>query len=418
MDNENIDTSMQAKPVVKLYRRISDTKKNITNFLANLSQTNLPFHINTALSQHLSNSQSSGYLDRLSLRQLNTIRHNRVASQSDLKASMWSLAFLCASEKGFEYISSLNQTHRVFTNLFDFICYFVDIAETHPRLTMRATCYYCLNLVSKSSTGANLIGKLGWHTFKTNRLKANENFLLLSSLANLDEDNYSTSSEFYGYDLSFDFFGAFYNLLRGKASTHMKQLKKYGSVTSMSKFELSFLNEANLINLLEMSDTVFLKQKTRGIYLESLCVPMRASLVSIEDEQVYSGGELYETDDWKMLNNGCGIQKCFYCYLLAKNWIQLDDTTNFCLPNSLENRARILSAIRQLILAVHPEVERLRLKIVNDLRRLHASEFNFCLMILVYERYLSGFKLKFQWRTFLQEMFLNVLPLQSRVSFS
>jgi hypothetical protein len=285
-------------------------------------------------------------------------------------------------------------------------------------LTMRATCYYCLNLLSKSSTGANLIGKLGWHTFKTNRLKANENFLLLSSLASLDENSYATGSEFYDYDLSLDFVVAFYNLVRGKASMLLKQLKKYGLVSSLSKFELSFLNEANLVNLLKMDDSAFLKQKTRGIYLESLCVPMRVGLIAIDDEKVNSSNGAIEKEDLNPINYGCGIQKCFYCYLLAKNWIQLDDSRNFCLPNSQENRAKILLAIENLVLAVHPELEKLRLKAVNELRRIEDFEFNFCVMLLVYERFLSRFKLKFHLRTFLQEMFINVLPIQSKISFS
>jgi hypothetical protein len=429
-----VNPAMQAKVLVRLYKRISDPKKeNITNFLANLSQTNLPFHVNMAISRHLTPGQSNPYLDRVLLRQLKVVRHNHVASTRDLKAAMWSLAFLCANERGFEYLADINKQHRVFANLFDFVCYLVSIAESHPRLTMRATGFYCLNLVSKSNTGANLVGKLGWHTFKTNRLKASEDFLFLSSLATdttttqtIDDfSSAAATSEFYNYDLSFDFFVAFYNLMRAKASLGLRELRKYGSAASLSKFELGFLSERNTVNLLTEPDSAFLKPTARGIYLESLCIPMRATLICIDG--MLSTSSLIKTDlavdDLKI---GCSIEKCFYCLLLAKHWIQLDENDNedsgddkATLAGGLETRAKILTALRLLFMTVHPDLEKLFLRrFTSELRKPHSAEFNFCLMILVYERYLSCLKIKFHWRKYLQEMFVNVLPIHTKISIT
>lgn len=164
-----------AETNVKLYRRINDPNRNITQFQASLAQIYLPFHINTALIRysHFINANLSfnEYFDEKTAKHLQLIKasvQDANINAMKLKSALWSICCLCICENGFKFVSKINEKYKIFVNLFEFVCYFVKLAEDHPNLSIRATCFLCSNLMSKSCTGANLLGKLGWHTFQSN----------------------------------------------------------------------------------------------------------------------------------------------------------------------------------------------------------------------------------------------------------
>jgi hypothetical protein len=379
---------------VKLYRKKYDKKKNLTNFLANLSQANLPFHINFAISKRLTKISpdfKSSYLDKILYKQLKIIKMNNIASEKELKACVWSVSQFCSNEYGLKYISDINQELKVYSNIFELVCTLVNMTEAHSSLSIRATCFYCLNLIAKSGTGANLVGKLGWHTFKTNRLKANETFLLFSSLINLDDVN----NEFYDnnneLDLSLDFYVTFYNYCRSLAvGMGLKAINTYSPDAKLANFELDFLQEKLNSNLLAKSDQELFRFSKIGHYLESICVPMRPSLLSVnnDDHASYQFNEdttqNYEHDFLLMHLNS--VQK-------------LDE----------KHCDFIIKCIDKLIPLFGNEKNKqlplIKLK-VNE-----PDAFNYSIYLKVNERYFFTFKIKHSVRKFLQSLFFDIISL-------
>ena len=83
-----------------------------------------------------------------------------------MKSALWSVCSMLNCENGFKFVAHLNEKHRLGRNIFEFVACLIKITEDHPILSVRATGYLCLNYLVKASTGANLVGKLGWNTFQ------------------------------------------------------------------------------------------------------------------------------------------------------------------------------------------------------------------------------------------------------------
>lgn len=136
---------------------------------------------------------------------------------------MWSISALCICENGFRYVSRVSVKYGVFANLFELACCYVRVAEEHERLSVRATSFLCANLMCKSSTGANLLGKLGWHTFQSNQFTPARAFHALVPSLSAEQQDLSVASTI---DLAVDV----YNLNRAKLANNgivLKTIRKY-----------------------------------------------------------------------------------------------------------------------------------------------------------------------------------------------
>lgn len=149
------------------------------------------------------------------------IKGERETSHAKLKSAIWSVSALCICENGFRFVSRVSQKYTIFANLFEFAACMVKLSEEHASLSIRATCFLCANLVCKSSTGANLYGKLGWHTFQSNLFTPTRAFqAMMSSLANEQQDVSVASS--------IDIAVLVYNLNRCKLNEmRLKSIHKY-----------------------------------------------------------------------------------------------------------------------------------------------------------------------------------------------
>lgn len=229
-NNNNAPQSLnQQQPSVKLYRRVNDSNRNFTLFQANLAHIFMPFHINTALVRYpefvANKLVLNEFLDEKTGEQLKLIksaaRGEQETSHRRLKSAMWSISSLCICEDGFRFISRVSQKYGIFRNVFEFVCCLVKLTEEHTSLSIRATCFLCANLVCKSSTGANLFGKLGWHTFQSSLFTPTRAFHgMLTSMAGEQQDITVASS----IDISI----VVYNLNRNKLDEFkLKSIHKY-----------------------------------------------------------------------------------------------------------------------------------------------------------------------------------------------
>ena len=156
-------------------------------------------------------------------------------SRARLKTALWSISSLCICENGFRTLSRVSQSHGVFGNLFELACCFVKLAEECAWLSIRATCFICSNLVCKSSTGANLWGKLGWHTFQSNLFTPTRAFHSTVASLSAEQQDLSVAS-------SIDIAVVIYNLNRAKLNRlglTMKSIQKY-YFYEFSDYELRF----------------------------------------------------------------------------------------------------------------------------------------------------------------------------------
>lgn len=411
---------------VQLYRRINDTNKNLTTFQANLARIYLPFHINTALIRHKQFLDEHFFLNNFIegkiVKQLRTIRQAAASSNSSnkqLKSALWSVSSLCISENGFEFVSRLSHKYSIFKNLFEFICAFIKIAEEHESLSVRATCFFCSNLISKSCTGANLIGKLGWHSFQPNRFTPARAFhsILLSV---------SSEQQLFTIDSSIDTAVVLYNLNRSKSNIQLQQIVRY-YYCDFSNTELKLLNEVNANDLANKPDHQFIKifsaNKIGGIYFENLAVPIRATLCGVkEDHQAYLNtleNEAQKPDSLpvdekllvEMLDSDCRQDGCFYCRLKHNGWlVELEKNELEKTDSSHTNRKLlVMEIIKNLIFMVN--FDKSKVKKLSSLKTKHPNEFSFCFYTMFTSRYLSSYKIKFHMRKHFQELFTNILSL-------
>lgn len=157
----------------------------------------------------------------------------RRVSATKLKSALWSVSALCICENGFRFISRVSQKYTIFKNIFEFVCCFLKLAEEHKSLSMRATCFLCSNLLNKSSTGANLLGKLGWHTFQSNLFTPTRAFQAIMTSLSGEQQDLTVAS-------SIDIAVVIYNLNRSKLpNISMKSIYKY-YFHEFTNYELRF----------------------------------------------------------------------------------------------------------------------------------------------------------------------------------
>jgi hypothetical protein len=185
--NKQKTKSTEVNRFIKLYRRINDVEKNNSIYSATKAHIHVPLHLNSAIIRFKKFKQNNYFLNNKFetriINQIELIKSNAMHSGTinlneceksknlmKLKAALWSICSLCNCEDGFEYLNILNERHdgTMFASLFEFITFIVKIAESYSVLSVRATGLCCLNYLSKTNTGANMIGKLGWQTFQPN----------------------------------------------------------------------------------------------------------------------------------------------------------------------------------------------------------------------------------------------------------
>lgn len=77
-----------------------------------------------------------------------------------LKASLWALAHISSTEFGLELIKET-----------DFLQIVVELASNCQLLSIRATCFYCLGLISTTEWGSSLLIEYNWISLRHNRLE-------------------------------------------------------------------------------------------------------------------------------------------------------------------------------------------------------------------------------------------------------
>ncbi len=404
----------------KLYRKInSPLNKNNRIYFSMHTQTYVPFHLNTAIIRYkkfldnnffLTEAYETMIVEQLRLIKLaahsisNDLEINKSSASSfsrkralkKLKASMWSIASLCICENGFKYLSVLNNRHNIFANLFDFTTFLIKLTEESPQLSIRGTGFCCLNLISKSCTGANLIGMLGWHTFQPNRASPAKAFYsILNSLSyqEYDMDVYS----------SIDTAVVLYNIKRSNASVSLKRIDKYYNC-EISNYEKEFLKKQELIDEMRKVDSDMIKNydvNKIGFYFENISIPIRTSLMAAEVNLMRNTVNNFEIDVYERDCSGC-----FYCYLKL-NVENLFPTRSESTGNEklVESKEEILKLIDQIIVPINIGKKMANL---NKLRKTNAHEFNWCLLNFIHRKYFSNLQLKFQLRKYLQELFIEL----------
>jgi hypothetical protein len=315
---------------------------------------------------------------------------------------------LCICENGFKYMSHLNKKNKgsLFQNVFEFTTWFIKISEDHPCLSLRSTCFYCMNLISKSCTGANLLGKFGWHTFQPNRLTQPKS--LYSTLCSMSLDNNPYD---FGVYSSFNSAIILYNLNRAKANFSLKEanfsikqtkfslkeVKRYFDC-DLSAVEKEFLSEKMRTDYWSKKDEEFIKvveSNKIGYLFESICVPIRTSLMA---------AEMCSTDRSQIVDSfnsnavsfkeNCSSDACFYCKSISSG------------PTESNLNGQIQSEIVNLINQLTPMINLdKKLSSLTRLKHSNPKEFSLCLHNYIFIHFLSKLKIKFYLRNFIQELF-------------
>ncbi len=348
-------------------------------YSATKAQVYTPFHLNSALIRFDKFKDNNYFLnqsfeDRI-VEQIRLIQSRaceplfKPIDIKQLKAALWSICSMCNCEEGFKYLQLLNDKYKLFSNILQFVVYVIKIAEDYPVLSMRGSSFFCLNYLCKTNTGANLMGKLGWHTFQPNRgMETKAFYSILSSFTNEQLD----LKYFYS---SLDTAVMLYNLNRGKTRSMLKQIKMPESPNRLSTEEKEFLNKQAKVDILnrdymgELNEEAYLLRV--GFFHENLAIPIRASLLSVEV-------------DFKLSEVTCCSE--------------LTDTI----------QAEIIGYIMQLTPLFNIEKTKLAL---SRLKQQHPQKFDACLHGLVTRNVLSTRKIKFHFRKLIQELFLDMTPL-------
>ena len=391
---------------VKLYRKINHPNRSNHNCQDVISELYLPFHINTSLmkldktlqilvSSEKFNQKISKYFSILkeSICSINEKIPSSRKQIKNLKAALWALSSMCICENGFQFISNMNKTFKIFKNLFEFIKVIIKITEEHSSLSVRASGYYCLNLISKSCTGANLIGQLGWHTFQPNIITPAKAFYsILNSLSNEQQEISIYSSIETALQL--------FNINRSKPNVVLKEIKKY-FYCNLTNYEKEFLNQAIKFEVFEKSDDYFIKLYELdkiGYYFENISVPIRTSLLSVEGESTKSIKSKFESIQF---DESCLISNCFYKYLEENNFLIKSQV----IKND-SKRKEIIKIFNELVPLINIDK---KFSNLVKLKNSNKENFDFCLHSLVSSNLLSNYKIKFRYRKSIQELFTDAI---------
>lgn len=386
----DIETNEETKKgrYVTFYRKINDPTKNDNVYSYSKSQS-IPIHFNSILIRSKKFIENDYFINNEiedhTVKQLKTIKNcqenNENCTDSMLKASLWSIGSLFNCENGFKYFQILNQKHKIFTNLFQFSSCLIKLTETYKNLSVRATGMMCLHLISKTSTGANLIGKIGWHTFQIKKFMENKApfYSMLSSFHNNDQDSFNYSP--------LDTAVALFNLNRNKAGLNLKTIQTTYDYT-FTPYEIGYLREQDKFDLININDEYFIKTEDDDetkFGFENFTIPMKQSLISV-DSNIYLDLEKLE-----LLNeNNSSAQK-------NKNKEQIETD-------------QIKLQIINLINKISPVINLDNLR--NDLYKLkkeNSNKFDLALHSYISKQVLSKHKIKFQFRKFIQELFFDTL---------
>jgi hypothetical protein len=105
-------------------------------------------HFNT-FEQNLAAYEKAGYGSMPSTGRTND--KMRQDSLLNLRAALWAIGQMGASDVGFQFIEEANCTERL-----------IKIAETSQSLSLRGTCMYILGVMCKSSLAQEKMSHLGW----------------------------------------------------------------------------------------------------------------------------------------------------------------------------------------------------------------------------------------------------------------
>lgn len=407
--------SGEVKSDYKVYRKMNDPSKNHTSYLSSKAQTYLPFHINKAVIRYghfiaknffISENFSKkvlGYLDTIKWNILN-MKFNPKKNDwingiqvKALKTALWSIGSFLICENGFKYISILNNEIKLFQNLFEFITFLIKIVEDHPILSVRATALHTLNLICKSSTGANLIGKLGWHTFQPKRITAEKTFYSIFNTLSSEQQKPT------GIGSSIDTAVELFNTYRSKSNIFLREIKKY-FYYDLSTFENDYLKEANKCEIFSKNDLEFIKNDDMNkmcLFFDNITVPIRFTLLSVIQE-INTKDFLENKLRIIQFSNRCPFKDCFYCYLNNNGFFS---SVKFLGNHNNKKQQEIIYLINQLTPMINMEK---KLPYLSDLRRSSPMEFYMCLHCLINQKFLSCCKIKYSLRKFIQELFINM----------
>ena len=407
LQTSNENTAGNANQFIKLYRRINDLEKNHSIYSSVKAQIYIPFHLNSAIIR-FKKFKENGYFinDSFEEKHLNSLQVIKEAATQnetfyddsetsndikltkgklkELKSALWRISSMCNCEDGFKYMSVLNSKKKMFANLFEFMTFVIKIAESYPVLSIRGTAFFCLNYMSKSCTGANLIGKLGWHTFQPNHaVQAKAFYSVLGSFTSdqLDLNNFYSSVETAV---------VLCNINRSKATIDLKKIPKL-SLEGLSNEKKEFLDAQNNIDLIKESDEYFIKFEQDlikiGFFHENISIPIRINLMSpdINDNIIY---------DTSTITN-----KCLSCFL--------KDNEKAChQPDILETQ--IIGLFHQYILmGTLYNLEKPRSHLIK-LKMQQSNKFSICLHSFITKEILSNRKVKFHFRKFIQKLFIDM----------
>lgn len=399
-DREDFDAdyvtedSLTDKKTYKIYRLTNDYSRNNSHLVSAHSRIFLPFHLNTALTRLVCKHYfKNSFLDNKTVQQLKLLKIsvNERVNIRELKSALWSLSSMCINEDGFRYISNIIKIYKIFKNLFDLVCHLVKLAECHPNLSIRSTCFICLNLISRSCTGANLIGKVGWHTFQPNRFTPVRAFYSL--LSSLSEEQQILSS----YS-SIDTAVILFNLNRAKSSIDLKQIKKYFDC-NLSNYELEYLSKRDLVDLETLDDREFIKiydKNKVAINFENFTVPIRISLMAVD--------ESYEPFVCKDRNENicfrCDLTSCVKCSLenalISKSFCQRDIKIDQEIINRIDGIVPLIE---------FEETHKNNVKRLFELKKLSPNSFDICMYLYVAKNYMGAFYTKYKLRKIIQDLF-------------
>jgi len=380
------DKSSSTGRFVQLYRRINEPNKNNDLYSA-LKAQSIPIHYNSILIRSKQFIENGYFLDdKLEDKLVNFIRKiksesSQAGSVNDqtLKSALWSICSLCNCENGFNYLKILNNKYKLFVNLFEFSSSIIKITESHGNLSVRATGFLCLNFFSKTNTGANLIGKIGWITFQPNKVSGKQAFFSsLSSFSNEEKNNNSGYSPLHTAVV-------LYNLYRIQMKLNLKLI--YRESFEISDYEKEFLQQQTKIDLMSIKDDYVLKSEDKFEFLsENVTVPMRQSLIAAESNICL------DLERLELSNKTPSESK------LTKEPSQR-------VTENDKIKSEILNAINKLTPVVNLDSIRASL---SELKKNHSEKFDLSLHNLIAKKVLSKQKYKFHFRKFIQELFYDL----------
>jgi hypothetical protein len=451
LTSQSFETSPDQSTTIRIYRRINDVSKNESLNVSLKGQVYLPFHINSAivkyklfnykksLSNYTASNMQSGQskftnfikkFEEKIVKDMETIKKNafKFASHSghiisrkevrEVKASLWSIGWLCNTSQGFKWLSQINKQYQQNSNIFQFISLLIKITEDHQILSVRATCFHCLNLLSKTCDGANLIGMFGWHTFQPDHALQTERNLFEHLSLSIGSESIC--------EQSIDIAVILFNINRLKCDVELKEIVRYNDDLNISQFDRDLINKQlgkDLANcsdsdLLINSDNLDVILKNETPHCDSVSVPLRASSLTIKSNKTFNKGELnnlfsFDKSLFYSINFLKGEEERYSNSSLKCLSCHLEDSQDGC-PCSFDNNndtfkniedykilKEIIDQTNQISL-VHLEQKHSALV---KLKKLYSHKFDLKLHHYISNNSLSYLIYKFRIRKFVQELF-------------